>query len=134
MRCGPLRDVEYRHRANHPRPAGDPECPGHGLPSMPPSTRLSTGGARRRREGRPVANGPHFSSGHDLREADGLTATCAGTRRSAPGVRLRRPGAGGAARPRAGDIYVGFCERWRNIPKPTIALVQGKGVSPAMRC
>lgn len=27
------------------------------------------------------------------------------------------------------EIYTGFCERWRNIPKPTIAAVQGRCIS-----
>jgi hypothetical protein len=27
------------------------------------------------------------------------------------------------------EIYIGFCKRWRNIPKPTIAAVQGKVVT-----
>jgi enoyl-CoA hydratase len=27
------------------------------------------------------------------------------------------------------EIYIGFCERWRNVPKPTIAAVQGKVVA-----
>lgn len=27
------------------------------------------------------------------------------------------------------ELYTGFCERWRNIPKITIAAVQGKCVS-----
>jgi enoyl-CoA hydratase len=27
------------------------------------------------------------------------------------------------------EIYTGFCERWRNIPKPTIAAVQGKCIA-----
>jgi enoyl-CoA hydratase len=27
------------------------------------------------------------------------------------------------------EVYLGFCERWRNIPKPTIAVVQGKCIA-----
>ncbi|HEX5732985.1 MAG TPA: enoyl-CoA hydratase [Blastocatellia bacterium] len=74
-----------------------------------------------------AANGPHFSSGHDLREenpyqkmADYKTVgtwcgfTCAGAE---------------AQMAREKEIYLGFCERWRNIPKPTIAAVQGKVVA-----
>jgi enoyl-CoA hydratase len=74
-----------------------------------------------------AANGPHFSSGHDLREQDayGKMAefqtvgtwcgfTCAGAE---------------AQMAREKEIYLGFCERWRNIPKPTIAAVQGKVVA-----
>jgi enoyl-CoA hydratase len=74
-----------------------------------------------------AANGPHFSSGHDLREQNAYQNmaefrtvgtwcgfTCAGAE---------------AQMAREKEIYVGFCERWRNIPKPTIAAVQGKVVA-----
>ena len=74
-----------------------------------------------------AANGPHFSSGHDLREQDTYHKlsefrtvgtwcgfTCAGAE---------------AQMAREKEIYLGFCERWRNIPKPTIAAVQGKVVA-----
>ncbi|MDP1962466.1 MAG: enoyl-CoA hydratase, partial [Reyranella sp.] len=70
------------------------------------------------------ANGPHFSSGHDLREVDGhgnmakhdTVGTWGG---------FGKPGAE-AQYAREQEIYLGFCERWRNIPKPTLALVHGK--------
>ena len=73
------------------------------------------------------ANGPHFSSGHDLREADGhgnmkkheTVGTWSG---------FGKPGAE-AQYAREQEIYIGFCERWRNIPKPTMALVQGKVIA-----
>jgi enoyl-CoA hydratase len=74
-----------------------------------------------------AAKGPHFSSGHDLREQDSYQRmadfrtvgtwcgfTCAGAE---------------AQMAREKEIYLGFCERWRNIPKPTIAAVQGKVVA-----
>ena len=74
-----------------------------------------------------AANGPHFSSGHDLREQNPYKKmsefrtvgtwcgfTCAGAE---------------AQMAREKEIYLGFCERWRNIPKPTIAAVQGKVVA-----
>jgi len=74
-----------------------------------------------------AANGPHFSAGHDLREQDSYQKmadfrtvgtwcgfTCAGAE---------------AQMAREKEIYLGFCERWRNIPKPTIAAVQGKVVA-----
>ncbi len=74
-----------------------------------------------------AANGPHFSSGHDLREKNSYEKmsefrtvgtwcgfTCAGAE---------------AQMAREKEIYIGFCERWRNIPKPTIAAVQGKVVA-----
>ena len=74
-----------------------------------------------------AANGKHFSSGHDLAEKDAQANmhdydtvgtmcgfTCAG---------------GEAQMAREEEIYVGFSERWRNIPKPTIAAVQGKCIA-----
>ena len=74
-----------------------------------------------------AANGKHFSSGHDLGEQnwhakmhDHETVgtmcgfTCAGAE---------------AQMSREEEIYVGFSERWRNIPKPTIAAVQGKCIA-----
>jgi len=73
-----------------------------------------------------AANGPHFSSGHDLRERNGADAmsnhkrvgtwcgfTCAGAE---------------SQMAREKELYIGLCERWRNIPKPTIAAVQGRCV------
>jgi len=74
-----------------------------------------------------AANGKHFSSGHDLRETDHLdnqdrfqpVTTC---------CTHRRPGAEGRMS-REEELYTGLSERWRNIPKITIAAVQGKCVS-----
>src|SRR6186997_2559151 len=74
-----------------------------------------------------AAKGPHFSAGHDLRERDTYQHmsehktvgtwcgfTCAGAE---------------AQMAREKEIYIGFSERWRNIPKPTIAAVQGKVIA-----
>jgi enoyl-CoA hydratase len=73
------------------------------------------------------ANGPHFSSGHDLREVDGH-----GNMRKHETVGtwggFGKPGTE-AQYAREQEIYVGFCERWRNIPKPTLALVHGKVIA-----
>ena len=70
------------------------------------------------------ANGPHFSSGHDLREVDGHGNMA---RHETVGTwgGFGKPGAE-AQYAREQEIYLGFCERWRNIPKPTLALVHGK--------
>ena len=70
------------------------------------------------------ANGPHFSSGHDLREVDGHGNMA---RHDTVGTwgGFGKPGAE-AQYAREQEIYLGFCERWRNIPKPTLALVHGK--------
>ncbi len=71
--------------------------------------------------------GPHFSSGHDLRETDHLGHKQAhGTVGTWGG--FGSPGAE-ATMAREKEMYLGFSERWRNIPKPTIAQVQGKCIS-----
>ena len=74
-----------------------------------------------------AANGPHFSSGHDLREKDPV-----GTQKSFKTVTtwggFEREGAEGQFA-REQEIYFGFCERWRNIPKPTMVEVQGKVIA-----
>lgn len=71
-----------------------------------------------------AGNGPHFSSGHDLREPDGHAAMRRHRTVETWGG-FGRPGAE-AQFAREKEIYLGFCERWRNIPKPTIAAVHGK--------
>lgn len=68
--------------------------------------------------------GDHFSAGHDIgspeRDVD----------RSYPRVatlspdHVGKPGAEGRLA-RELEVYVGMCRRWRAIPKPTIAMVQG---------
>ncbi|MEV8636588.1 enoyl-CoA hydratase [Streptosporangium sp. NPDC051023] len=74
-----------------------------------------------------AAEGPHFSAGHDLREDEPFASLhdhdtvgpyCGFTRAGAEGLMAREE-----------EIYLGFSERWRNIPKPTIAEVQGKVIS-----
>lgn len=74
-----------------------------------------------------AARGAHFSSGHDLREDDPAAAM---DRHAPVGTSNahRRPGAEGRMS-REEEIYTGFSERWRNIPKPTIAAVQGKCIA-----
>lgn len=74
-----------------------------------------------------AANGPHFSSGHDLRERDALA-----TMKEFPtvGTWCGFECAGAEAQmAREKEIYIGLSERWRNIPKPTIAEVQGKCIA-----
>ena len=74
-----------------------------------------------------AANGPDFSSGHDLRER-GHLETQDEFRPVGTQAGYRAPGAEGRMA-REEEIYLGFCERWRNIPKPTIAAVQGRCIS-----
>lgn len=74
-----------------------------------------------------AADGPHFSAGHDLRdpermeqfaEQDAVGTWCGFTCAGAEGVMSREK-----------EVYLGFCERWRNLPKVTIAQVQGKVIA-----
>jgi enoyl-CoA hydratase len=72
-----------------------------------------------------AADGPHFSSGHHLTDRSKVGE-------HGPPVM----GVGGYALPgQEGmmanelEIYLGFCWRWRNLPKPTIAQVQGKAIA-----
>jgi enoyl-CoA hydratase len=71
-----------------------------------------------------AANGPHFSSGHDLREQNHLD-TQDKYKPVTGATGYRRAGAEGR-QAREEELYTGFCERWRNLPKPTIAAVQGR--------
>ncbi len=74
-----------------------------------------------------AGEGPHFSAGHDLRETDRIEAM-----RSHPtvGTWCGFECAGAEAQmAREKELYIGFSERWRNIPKPTIAQVHGKVIA-----
>lgn len=74
-----------------------------------------------------AAEGDHFSAGHDLREAD-YSAAMSRHRTVAPLGGFDGDGAV-AQMTREEEIYIGFCERWRSIPKPTVAAVQGACIS-----
>ena len=72
-----------------------------------------------------AADGKHFSSGHDLSSLnpDMDEFPTVGTQ-----CHFDAPGAEGYMA-REAEMYVGLCWRWRNIPKPTIAQVQGKVIA-----
>lgn len=74
-----------------------------------------------------AANGPHFSAGHDLREHDAVQVV-ADHERVGTWCGF---GCAGAESQMAveKEMYIGLSERWRNIPKPTIAAVQGKVIA-----
>lgn len=61
------------------------------------------------------ANGDHFSAGHDLGTIDELADL--EHRPIEEGIRGRYT--------RSRELYVDFTLRWRDLPKPTIAVVQG---------
>ena len=72
-----------------------------------------------------AADGKHFSSGHDLADLDPdmddlhtIGTQCHFDADGAEGYMAREA-----------EMYVGMCWRWRNIPKPTIASVQGKVIA-----
>jgi len=71
------------------------------------------------------ADGPHFSSGHHLKDRSRIGDY-------GPPIMgvggYRRPGQEGHMAMEQ-EIYIGFCWRWRNMPKPTIAQVQGKAIA-----
>jgi len=74
-----------------------------------------------------AANGKHFSSGHDLAEQGAQANT---HNYDTVGTMCGFTCAGAEAQmSREEEIYVGFSERWRNIPKPTIAAIQGKCIA-----
>jgi len=76
-----------------------------------------------------AADGRNFSSGHDLNEdwPSGPFATEGGSGRSPVGCwgGFSQPGAEGWMATEE-EMFLGLCWRWRNLPKPTIAAVQGK--------
>jgi enoyl-CoA hydratase len=74
-----------------------------------------------------AANGPHFSSGHDLAEDDRL-ANMEGFKSVGLWCGYSCAGAEGHMGFEK-EVYVGFSERWRNFAKPTIAEVQGKCIA-----
>jgi enoyl-CoA hydratase len=70
--------------------------------------------------------GPHFSSGHDMRGGTGLTFN--DVRPVGTWANFNMKGAEGAMA-REEEIYLQMCRRWRNLPKPMIAEVQGKVIA-----
>ena len=70
------------------------------------------------------ADGPHFSSGHDLRDRAPLSDFTPVSNWGG----FTRPGAEGMMAAEQ-EIYMGMCWRWRNLPKPTIAQVHGKTIA-----
>ncbi|MCB0994713.1 MAG: enoyl-CoA hydratase [Acidimicrobiales bacterium] len=68
--------------------------------------------------------GEHFSAGHDI-GSPGRDAHLPYPRRAVTWWdHTTHPGADGRMA-RELEVYLGMCRRWREIPKPTIAMVQG---------
>ena len=83
--------------------------------------------ASRRSDGKVIvlqADGPHFSSGHDLRDTAShrdfdLVSTHGGYGREGQEGHMAWEE----------EVYFQMCWRWRNIPKPLIAAAQGKTIA-----
>jgi enoyl-CoA hydratase len=70
------------------------------------------------------ADGPHFCSGHDLRDDEShrefdLVSTSAGFGREGQEGQMAFEE----------EVYFEMCWRWRNLPKPLIAAAQGKTIA-----
>jgi enoyl-CoA hydratase len=70
-----------------------------------------------------AADGDNFSSGHDLAAPNWFECVPAGLWGG-----LEQPGAEGFFSLEH-EVYLDMCWRWRNMPKPTIAAVQGKAIA-----
>ena len=78
-----------------------------------------------------AAAGNDFSSGHDLRDTDRMQAF---EDYDTVGTWCGFGCAGAEGRMAAEkEMYLGLSERWRNIPKPTIAEVQGRCIAGGMQ-
>jgi enoyl-CoA hydratase len=69
--------------------------------------------------------GPHFSAGHDMR---GGGRPMGDFKPVGTWANFTRPGMEGFMA-REEEIYLQMCQRWRNIAKPTMAMVQGKCIA-----
>lgn len=68
--------------------------------------------------------GKHFSGGHDIGTPGRDVAKTWPDRKTMWYDHLNKPGAE-YFYAREQEVYLGICRRWREIPKPTIAMVQG---------
>jgi len=75
--------------------------------------------------------GKHFSAGHDIgspgrdiHKSFGRVATTWWEHEGLPGAE--------AMYVREAELYLGMCRRWRALPKPTVAMVQGACVAGAL--
>ncbi len=68
--------------------------------------------------------GKHFSGGHDIGTPGRDVAKTWPERRSLWYDHVNKPGAE-YFYAREQEVYLGMCRRWRELPKPTIAMVQG---------
>lgn len=71
--------------------------------------------------------GKHFSAGHDI-GTPGRDVTASWNRQMLVPDHTNKPAAE-FLYTREHEVYIGMCRRWRDIPKPTIAAVQGACVA-----
>ncbi|MRI34009.1 enoyl-CoA hydratase [Endozoicomonas sp. OPT23] len=74
-----------------------------------------------------AGNGKHFSAGHDI-GTPGRDVDQTFDRAHLWYDHTNKPG-GEFLYAREQEVYLGMCRRWRDIPKPTIAMVQGACVA-----
>ena len=78
------------------------------------------------------ANGKHFSAGHDIGTPGRDFHLGRDDRRSMNYNHDNKPGAE-KAYVREQEVYLEFCRRWRDVPKPTIAQVQGGCIAGGLK-
>lgn len=71
-----------------------------------------------------AGEGDHFSAGHDIGTPGRDVDVSFPRRASIWWDHVGRPGADGRIA-REQEVYLGMCRRWRELPKPMIAMVQG---------
>ncbi|WP_396909039.1 enoyl-CoA hydratase [Mycolicibacterium sp.] len=71
-----------------------------------------------------AGNGEHFSAGHDIGTPDRDHHVSYDNRAVIWWDHVEKQG-GDLRYAREMEVYLGMCRRWREIPKPTIAMVQG---------
>jgi enoyl-CoA hydratase len=72
-----------------------------------------------------AGEGKHFSSGHDV---GNITPDMSAFPTVGTAANFDAPGVEGYM-DREREVYFGYCKRWREIPKPTIAEVQGMAIA-----
>jgi enoyl-CoA hydratase len=75
--------------------------------------------------------GKHFSSGHDLSAAGMRDYEVRYPRRSLWWDHVDKTAADNWLS-RESEVYLGFCRRWRELPKPTIAMVHGACIAAGL--
>ncbi len=78
-----------------------------------------------------TAQGPHFSSGHDMGDREPFRDVYADFDPVTNWGAFDAPGQEGHQSFEE-ELYLGLCWRWRNLPKPTIAAVQGKTIAAGL--